>query len=78
MIELAVAGTADVVSRNEAGSVGFLVPHSDPQHRPELIERYSFGWCNGSVAVVGRPASWRWPATVTSSVGATCASRTSS
>src|SRR5262249_45988963 len=25
----------------------FLVPHSDPRHRPELIERYSFGWCNG-------------------------------
>jgi hypothetical protein len=23
------------------------VPHSDPQHRPELIERYSYGWCNG-------------------------------
>jgi hypothetical protein len=36
-----------VVGRNEAGPEGFLVPHSDPQHRPELIERYSFGWCNG-------------------------------
>lgn len=21
--------------------------HSDPPHRPELIERYSLGWCNG-------------------------------
>ena len=31
--------------RGRAG--GFLVPHSDPQHRPELIERYSFGWCHG-------------------------------
>ncbi|MFF5079199.1 lanthionine synthetase LanC family protein [Actinoplanes sp. NPDC000266] len=45
--ELALAGAADVVSRNEAGPGGFLVPHSDPWHRPELIERYSYGWCNG-------------------------------
>ncbi len=47
LIELALAGAADVVSRDEAGPAGFLVPHSDPQHRPELIERYSYGWCNG-------------------------------
>lgn len=47
LIELALAGAADVVSRNEAGPAGFLVPHSDPPHRPELIERYSYGWCNG-------------------------------
>jgi hypothetical protein len=47
LIELALAGAADVVSRNEAGPDGFLVPHSDPPHRPDLIERYSFGWCNG-------------------------------
>lgn len=47
MIELALAGAADVVSRNEAGPAGFLVPHSDPLHRPDLIERYSYGWCNG-------------------------------
>ncbi|WP_198676230.1 lanthionine synthetase LanC family protein [Kribbella monticola] len=47
LIELALAGAADVVHRNEAGPDGFLVPHSDPPHRPELIERYSFGWCNG-------------------------------
>jgi hypothetical protein len=47
MAELALAGAADVVSRNEAGPDGFLVPHSDPPHRPELIERYSYGWCNG-------------------------------
>ncbi|XVU23581.1 lanthionine synthetase LanC family protein [Actinoplanes sp. CA-054009] len=46
-VELALAGAADVVSRNEAGPDGFLVPHSDPPHRPELIERYSYGWCNG-------------------------------
>jgi hypothetical protein len=47
MIEFALAGAADVVSRNEAGPDEFVVPHSDPQHRPELIERYSLGWCNG-------------------------------
>lgn len=47
LIELALTGAADVVSRNEAGQTGFLVPHSDPQHRPELVERYSFGWCHG-------------------------------
>ncbi len=47
LIDLALAGAADVVGRNDAGSAGFLVPHSDPPHRPELIERYSFGWCNG-------------------------------
>ena len=35
------------MARNEAGPLGFLVPHSDPPHRPELIERYSYGWCNG-------------------------------
>ncbi|MDX2968580.1 lanthionine synthetase LanC family protein [Kribbella solani] len=47
LIDLALAGAADVVSRNDAGPTGFLVPHSDPPHRPELIERYSLGWCNG-------------------------------
>lgn len=47
LVDLALAGAADVVSRNQAGATGFLVPHSDPPHRPELIERYSYGWCNG-------------------------------
>ena len=47
MIEMALAGAADVACRNEAGPDGFLVPHSDPPHRPDLIERYSYGWCNG-------------------------------
>jgi hypothetical protein len=47
MIEMALTGAADVVGRNEAGPDGFLVPHSDPPHRPGLIERYSYGWCNG-------------------------------
>jgi hypothetical protein len=47
LVDLALAGASDVVSRNEVLNDGFLVPHSDPQHRPELIERYSFGWCHG-------------------------------
>ena len=47
MIEMALAGAADVAGRNEAGPDGFVVPHSDPPHRPDLIERYSYGWCNG-------------------------------
>jgi hypothetical protein len=47
MIELGLAGAADVIGRNEAGPDGFLVPHSDPQHRPDLIDRFSYGWCNG-------------------------------
>jgi len=47
LIDLALRGAADVVSRAEAGPDGFLVPHSDPQHRPDIIERYSYGWCNG-------------------------------
>jgi hypothetical protein len=67
LTELAVAGAADVVARNEAGPAGFLVPHSDPQHRPELIERYSYGWCNGPagdaqvfrlLATINRDTSW--------------------
>jgi hypothetical protein len=44
MIEMALAGAADVAGRNQAGPDGFLVPHSDPPHRPDLIERYSYGW----------------------------------
>lgn len=47
LTELALAGAADVVGRNEVGPADFLVPHSDPQHKPDLIERYSFGWCHG-------------------------------
>jgi hypothetical protein len=47
LLELALAGAADVVARNEARPHGFLVPHSDPPHRPDIIERYSYGWCNG-------------------------------
>ncbi|WP_406139621.1 lanthionine synthetase LanC family protein [Streptomyces sp. NBC_01089] len=47
LTELAVAGASDVVARNEAGPTGFLVPHSDPQHVPDRIERYSYGWCHG-------------------------------
>lgn len=47
LIELAVLAAEDVVSRNTSGSADFLVPHSDPPHRPDIIERYSYGWCNG-------------------------------
>lgn len=47
LVELARAGAADVVARDEAGGTGFLVPHSDPQHRPDVVERYSYGWCHG-------------------------------
>jgi lantibiotic modifying enzyme len=47
LFDLALAGAADVVSRDEEGPDGFLVPHSDPQHRPDIVERYSYGWCNG-------------------------------
>ncbi|MFI8886328.1 lanthionine synthetase LanC family protein [Streptomyces sp. NPDC053813] len=48
LVDLAVAGAADVVSRDEAGPDGFLVAHSDPQQQHEKIERHSYGWCHGS------------------------------
>ena len=47
LLDLALLGAADVLGRDEAGPDGFLVPHFDPPHRPELIERYSYGWCTG-------------------------------
>ncbi len=47
LVDVALRGAADVVGRNEQGPAGFLVPHSDPPHRPDLIERFSLGWCNG-------------------------------
>lgn len=47
LVALARAGVADVVSRDEAGPEGFLVPHSDPQHRPDVVDRHSYGWCHG-------------------------------
>ncbi|MGW1721960.1 lanthionine synthetase LanC family protein [Streptomyces sp. NPDC002306] len=47
LVELARAGVADVVARDEAGPAGFLAPHSDPQYLPDLIERHSYGWCHG-------------------------------
>jgi len=62
LTELAVAGAADVVARDEAGPAGFLVPHSDPPHKPELIECYSYGWCNGPT---GDAQVFRLLATVT-------------
>ncbi|MEU9734440.1 lanthionine synthetase LanC family protein [Streptomyces sp. NPDC048002] len=47
LVELALAGAADVVARDEAGPEGFLVPHSDPPHRAELTARHNYGWCHG-------------------------------
>jgi Lanthionine synthetase C-like protein len=47
LVDRALAGASDVVSRDEAGPAGFLVPHSDPQFQHELLERYAFGWCHG-------------------------------
>ncbi|MFF9061268.1 lanthionine synthetase LanC family protein [Streptomyces sp. NPDC014882] len=47
LVESARAGAADVVARDGTGGTGFLVPHSDPQYRPDLVERYSYGWCHG-------------------------------
>jgi len=47
LIELALTGVADVVARNEGGADGFLVPHSDPQLRPDVVTRHNFGWCHG-------------------------------
>ncbi|WP_225859616.1 lanthionine synthetase LanC family protein [Streptomyces albicerus] len=47
LVDLAVAGAADVVSRDEAGPDGFLVPYSDPQQQHEKIERHNYGWCHG-------------------------------
>ncbi|MFJ9537114.1 lanthionine synthetase LanC family protein [Streptomyces sp. NPDC101225] len=47
LVELALAGAADVVARDAAGPKGFLVPHSTPQYRPDVIEPISYGWCHG-------------------------------
>ncbi|HTW20958.1 MAG TPA: lanthionine synthetase LanC family protein [Mycobacteriales bacterium] len=46
-VQLALAGAADVVSRHITDDDGFLVPHSDPQFRPDAVERFSYGWCHG-------------------------------
>ncbi len=66
LIELALAGAGDFVSRNDAGEEGLLVAHSDPQYEPARVERYSYGWCHGPAgdaqalrllaAVTGDPA----------------------
>ncbi|MEH0396208.1 lanthionine synthetase LanC family protein [Streptomyces sp. B21-088] len=47
LVDLALSGAADVISRNEAGPDGFLVPYSDPQQQHERIERHNYGWCHG-------------------------------
>ncbi|MFI6347395.1 lanthionine synthetase LanC family protein [Streptomyces sp. NPDC050560] len=69
LVELARAGAADVVARDEAGPDGFLVAHSDPQHSPAMTARHNYGWCHGPTgdAQVFRLLSVadpdpRWPA----------------
>ncbi|MFJ6389973.1 lanthionine synthetase LanC family protein [Streptomyces sp. NPDC091972] len=47
LVDLALAGVADVVARDEGGPDGFLVRHSTPQYLPDLIEPVSYGWCHG-------------------------------
>ncbi|MDL2080359.1 lanthionine synthetase LanC family protein [Streptomyces sp. GXMU-J15] len=47
LVELALAGAADVVARDEAGPDGFLVPHSDPRYGGERTARHNYGWCHG-------------------------------
>ncbi|MFF0778404.1 lanthionine synthetase LanC family protein [Streptomyces sp. NPDC003720] len=44
---LALAGAADVTARDEAPPEGFLVPHSTPRYRPDVIDPVSYGWCHG-------------------------------
>ncbi|MFF4500956.1 lanthionine synthetase LanC family protein [Streptomyces sp. NPDC001401] len=46
-VEAALAGAADVVARDEAGPDGFLVAHSDPMSRPDVVQRFNYGWCHG-------------------------------
>ncbi|MFF7934759.1 lanthionine synthetase LanC family protein [Streptomyces sp. NPDC007940] len=47
LVDLALAAVADVVARDEGGPDGFLVRHSTPQFRPDVIEPISYGWCHG-------------------------------
>ena len=47
LVDLALAGAADVVSRDEGGPEGFLVRHSTPQYRPDVVPPVSYGWCHG-------------------------------
>ena len=63
---LALAGAADVVARNESDATGFLVPHSDPQYRPDRVERFSYGWCHGPA---GDAQVFRQLAKVTGDIG---------
>jgi len=47
LIDAALAGTADVTARNEAGPDGFLVQYSEPEVPHPRRERISYGWCHG-------------------------------
>ncbi|MEU0946225.1 lanthionine synthetase LanC family protein [Streptomyces canus] len=47
LVDLASAGVADVVARDQDGPDGFLVRHSTPQYLPGLNQPVSYGWCHG-------------------------------
>lgn len=47
LTELALEGAADFVARDQGGPDGFLVRHSTPQYRPDVIDPVSYGWCHG-------------------------------
>ncbi|NEA98020.1 lanthionine synthetase LanC family protein [Streptomyces sp. SID13726] len=47
LVGTALAGVGDVVARDEDGPDGFLVRHSTPQFRPDVIDPISYGWCHG-------------------------------
>ncbi|MET9195797.1 lanthionine synthetase LanC family protein [Streptomyces olivaceus] len=47
LLDLGLTAVRDVVARDEAGPEGFLVRHSTPQFRPDLIDPVSYGWCHG-------------------------------
>ncbi|MFE0206509.1 lanthionine synthetase LanC family protein [Streptomyces sp. NPDC058985] len=50
LTDLALAGATDFVARDETGPEdpdGFLVRHSTPPFRPDVIEPFSYGWCHG-------------------------------
>ncbi|MFE9342566.1 lanthionine synthetase LanC family protein [Streptomyces olivaceus] len=47
LLDLGLTAVRDVVARDEAGPDGFLVLHSTPQFRPDVIDPVSYGWCHG-------------------------------
>ncbi|MEU6353653.1 lanthionine synthetase LanC family protein [Streptomyces sp. NPDC047072] len=47
LVDLALRGAADTVGRDQDRPDGFLVLHSTPQYRPDVIQPVSYGWCHG-------------------------------